>query len=42
MDATHARDPRPRRGYPDRRRRPGFGEGFIRIYPEKINSFGIS
>jgi pyridoxamine 5'-phosphate oxidase family protein len=20
---------------------PGFGEGFIRIYPEKINSFGI-
>ena len=21
---------------------PGFGEGFIRIYPEKINSFGIS
>jgi pyridoxamine 5'-phosphate oxidase family protein len=20
---------------------PGFGEGFIRLYPEKINSFGI-
>jgi len=20
---------------------PGFGDGFIRIYPEKINSFGI-
>jgi pyridoxamine 5'-phosphate oxidase family protein len=20
---------------------PGFGEGFIRIYPEKVNSFGI-
>jgi len=22
-------------------RGPGFGEGFIRIYPDKINSFGI-
>jgi pyridoxamine 5'-phosphate oxidase family protein len=20
---------------------PGFGEGFIRLYPEKVNSFGI-
>jgi hypothetical protein len=20
---------------------PGFGEAFIRIYPEKVNSFGI-
>ena len=21
--------------------RPGFGEAFIRIHPEKVNSFGI-